>query len=122
MDALPAIVGITAVIWVAIGILMHAVWVRRIFIKESEIISQQQAVINSYGYGAISKPRTLSSKKLFVFGYWGKDNTTALAGQPDNLVSSPAIFTFVNINLIAFTSIALLVIVSKGLFHALGIF
>ena len=122
MNALPAIVGISSIVWVALGILSHADWVLRIFRKESEIITQQQKAIETYGYGAISKPRTLSSKKLVVFGYWGKENGVSTLSQSEAIQSSPSIFTLVNINLVAFTSIAILVVFSKGLFHSLGIF
>ncbi|WP_413441757.1 hypothetical protein [Synechococcus sp. MIT S1220] len=122
MNALPALVGISSIVWVSIGILSHADWVLRIFRKESEIIAQQQATIEKYGYGAISRPRRLTQKNLFVFGYWGKDSVSSQEGSAENVQSSPAIFTLANVNLVAFTSITVLVVLSKGLFRGLGMF
>jgi hypothetical protein len=122
MNALPALVGISSIVWVSIGILSHADWVLRVFRKESGIITQQQETIEKFGYGAISRPRKLTQKNLFVFGYWGKDNGSLPDNGSEGIQSSPAIFTLANVNLVAFTSIAVLIVLSKGLFKGLGMF
>ena len=121
MNALPALVGISSIVWVSIGILSHANWVLRIFRKESEIIAHQQETIEKFGYGAISRPRKLIQKNLVVFGYWEKGVGSLSENGAESVQGSPAIFTLANVNLVAFTSITVLIILSKGLLRGLGV-
>ena len=121
MNALPALVGISSIVWVSIGILSHANWVLRIFRKESEIIAHQQEAIEKFGYGAISRPRKLIQKNLVVFGYWEKGVGSLSENHAETVQGSPAIFTLANVNLVAFTSITVLIILSKGLLRGLGV-
>ena len=112
MNALPALVGISSIVWVSIGILSHANWVLRIFRKESEIIAHQQETIEKFGYGAISRPRKLIQKNLVVFGYWEKGVGSLSENGAESVQGSPAIFTLANVNLVAFTSITVLIVLS----------
>ena len=121
MNALPALVGISSIVWVSIGILSHANWVLRIFRKESEIIAHQQETIEKFGYGAISRPRKLIQKNLVVFGYWEKGVGSLSENHAETVQGSPAIFTLANVNLVAFTSITVLIILSKGLLRGVGV-
>ena len=118
MIYLSAVIGLSSILWIAIGIVTHAKWTQKVFIQESLKIQNQNAIIKKYGYSAISASRNLQLKKGFVFGYWDEDNQAKdinIAGA-----KSPIIFDLVNVSLIAFTSTAILIVLSKGTFASLG--
>ena len=118
MIYLSAVIGLSSILWIAIGIVTHAKWTQNVFVQESLKIKNQNAIIKKYGYSAISASRNLQSKKGFVFGYWDENNQTD--GLDITSAKSPVIFDLVNVSLIAFTSTAILIILSKGTFASLG--
>ena len=121
MDLLNIAVGFAAIVWICIGIKTHANWVQSVFREESAKISQQNSLINEYGYRALANRTQLVVKKGFVFGYWdGNDQLDAFEASSERL-QSPLIFKLVNINLVSCTSIAVLVVIAKGLFVGIGI-
>ena len=119
MDILNALVGITAIFWIAIGIRTHSSWIQSIFIKESQKIKQQAELISEFGYSSINTRNKLAAKKGLVFAYWD----TSLGNQKHNKLpermKSPIIFQFATLNLIIGTSILLLIVLSKGLFTSM---
>ena len=121
MLVLNVILGLTAIAWIVIGIKTHADWVVNIFDQESRKIKNQQTAIEKYGYQSVTSLDVLSPKKAFVFGYW--DGTESNEGQKEvvKVGKSPLIFQIVNGSLIAFTSIAVLTILSRGLFTGIGL-
>ena len=121
MLVLNVILGLSAIAWIIIGIKTHADWVVNVFDQESQKIKNQRSAIEKFGYQSITSLETLSPKKAFVFGYW--DQAEAKDNQSSNIEigSSPLIFQVVNGSLIAFTSIGILTILSRGLFTALGL-
>ena len=121
MLVLNVILGLSAIAWVIIGIKTHADWVVNIFDQESRKIKNQQTAIEKYGYQSITTLDVLSPKKAFVFGYW--DETESNEKQKDDIKigTSPLIFQFVNGSLIAFTSITVLIVLSRGLLTGMGL-
>ena len=121
MLVLNVILGLTAIAWIIIGIKTHADWVVNIFDQESRKIKNQQTAIEKYGYQSVTSLDVLSPKKAFVFGYW--DGTESNEKQKENVKvgKSPLIFQIVNGSLIAFTSIAVLTVLSRGLFTGIGL-
>ena len=121
MLVLNVILGLTAIAWIIIGIKTHADWIVNIFDQESRKIKNQQTAIEKYGYQSVTSLDVLSPKKAFVFGYW--DGTESNEGQKEvvKVGKSPLIFQIVNGSLIAFTSIAVLTILSRGLFTGIGL-
>ena len=121
MLVLNVILGLTAITWIIIGIKTHADWVVNIFDQESRKIKNQQTAIEKYGYQSVTSLDVLSPKKAFVFGYW--DGAESNEKQKENVKvgKSPLIFQIVNGSLIAFTSIAVLTVLSRGLFTGLGL-
>ena len=119
MIYLSAIIGLSSILWVAIGIVTHAKWTQNVFVQESLKIKNQNAIIKKYGYSAISASRNLQSRKGFVFGYWDENNQTN--DLDISTAKSPVIFDLVNISLIVFTSTAILIVLSKSTFASLGL-
>ena len=121
MDFLNILVGIAAIFWIVIGIRTHSNWIQSAFINERKKIQQQAMLIKEFGYGSLNTRNKLAAKKGLVFAYW---ETPAEhpedQGIPERL-TSPIIFQLVNLNLVAGTSILLLVFMSKGLFTGLGL-
>ena len=119
MDFLNALVCITAIFWIVIGIRTHSNWIQSIFISESQKIKQQAEFISEFGYSSLNTRNKLAAKKGLVFAYWetpvGNQKTDKLPEQ----MQSPIIFQFVTLNLIIGTSIILLIVLSKGLFTSM---
>lgn len=122
MDVINVLVGLTAIVWVVIGIKTHANWIENVFKQESQKINQQQLAINQYGYAAISNPSKLTLKKGFVFGYWGNKETESTNDLTPSVEKSPLIFKAVNASLIMITSCALLIVFSKGFLTGIGVY
>ena len=121
MDILNVLVGVTAIFWIAAGIKTHSDWIQSIFVNESKKIRQQIEIISEFGYGALNTRNTLEVKKGLVFAYWDKPlGKQKNEGTPEQM-QSPLIFQLVSLNLIAGTSIALLIVLSRGLFSILGL-
>ena len=120
MDFLNVILGFSITIWVVIGIKTHASWISATFIKELEKIDFQQYKINSDGYDSISFDKNLQPQRVFVYGYWGDQKEESL-DKHQITKRSPIIFRIVNASLISFTSISILIILSKGFLASIGI-
>ena len=120
MDFLNVILGFSAAIWVLIGIRMHASWLAGTFLNEIEKINFQQCEIDKNGYNSISFDKNLSPQKVVVYGYW--ENLEKSIEDQRKAKQSPIIFRLVNANLITFTAIFVLIIISKGFFSSIGIY
>ena len=116
MDILNALVGITAIFWIAIGIRTHSDWIQSIFVKESKKIRRQTEIINEFGYSSLNARNKLEAKKGLVFAYWDKTLGKQKNEELPEQMQSPIIFQLVSLNLIACTSVLLLITLSKGLF------
>ena len=121
MLVLNVILGLSAIAWVIIGIKTHADWVVNIFDRESRKIKNQQTAIEKYGYQSITTLDVLSPKKAFVFGYWDEAESNEKQKDDIKIGTSPLIFQFVNGSLIAFTSITVLIVLSRGLLTGMGL-
>ena len=121
MLVLNVILGLSAIAWVIIGIKTHADWVVNIFDQESRKIKNQQTAIEKYGYQSITTLDVLSPKKAFVFGYWDEAEPNEKQKDDIKIGTSPLIFQFVNGSLIAFTSITVLIVLSRGLLTGMGL-
>ena len=121
MDILNVLVGVTAIFWIAAGIKTHSDWIQSIFVNESKKIRQQTEIISEFGYGALNRRNTLEVKKGLVFAYWDKPLGKQNNEGPHEQIQSPIIFQLVSLNLITCTSIALLIVLSRGLFSILGL-
>ena len=121
MLVLNVILGLSAIAWVIIGIKTHADWVVNIFDQESRKIKNQQTAIEKYGYQSITTLDVLSPKKAFVFGYWDEAESNEKQKDDIKIGTSPLIFQFVNGSLIAFTSITVLIVISRGLLTGMGL-
>ena len=121
MLVLNVILGLSAIAWVIIGIKTHADWVVNIFDQESRKIKNQQTAIEKYGYQSITSLDVLSPKKAFVFGYWDEVESNEKQKDDIKVGTSPLIFQFVNGSLIAFTSITVLIVLSRGLLTGMGL-
>ena len=121
MLVLNVILGLTAIAWIIIGIKTHADWVVNIFDQESRKIKNQQTAIEKYGYQSVTSLDVLSPKKAFVFGYWDGGESNEKQKENVKVGKSPLIFQIVNGSLIAFTSIAVLTVLSRGLFTGIGL-
>ena len=121
MFVLNVILGLAAIAWIIIGIKTHADWVVNIFDQESRKIKNQQTAIEKYGYQSITSLDVLSPKKAFVFGYWDETESNEKQKEDLKVGKSPLIFQLVNGSLIAFTSIAVLTVLSRGLFTSIGL-
>ena len=121
MDILNVLVGVSAIFWIVAGIKTHSDWIQSIFINESKKIRQQTEIISEFGYGALNRRNTLEVKKGLVFAYWDKPLGKQNNEEPHEQIQSPIIFQLVSLNLITCTSIALLIVLSRGLFSILGL-
>ena len=119
MEILVAVVGITAIVWISIGIMVHADWILRIFRIESGLITNRQLVMQKHGSRTFPIPESLSSKNVFVFGYWGDRSLVDQNGQKSG--NSPLVFRYANLALVTSTSIFVLIILGKGLFATLNL-
>jgi len=119
MDFLNILIGCSVAIWVLIGIKMHASWIADTFLNEIDKINFQQGEIENNGYSSISFDKNLRPQKSVVYGYW--ENLEKSIDDQRKTKRSPIIFRLVSINLIIFTAIFVLIIVSKGLFSIIGI-
>lgn len=122
MEAINVLVGLTAIVWIVIGIKTHANWIENVFQQESQKIKKQQAAIQRYGQGAASNTNKLTLKKGFVFGYWDNKDQEVSNDVSVAIGKSPVIFKAVNASLIMITSCALLIVFSKGLFTGIGVY
>ena len=121
MDILNVIVGIAGIFWVVTGIRTHSDWIQSIFLNERKKIRQQKNIISEFGYSSLNTRNKLEAKKGLVFAYWDKPlGKQKNEGTPKQM-QSPIIFQLVSLNLITCTSIALLIVVSRGLFSILGL-
>ena len=121
MDFLNILVCITAIFWIAIGIRIHSNWIQTVFLNESKKIKQQAALISEFGYGSLNTRNKLAAKKGLVFAYWDTPLQQQKNEKYSDHLRSPIIFQLVNLNLIAVTSILLLIFLSKGLFAGMGL-
>ena len=121
MDILNVLVGVTAIFWIAAGIKTHSDWIQSIFVNESKKIRQQIEIINEFGYGTLNTRNTLEVKKGLVFAYWDKPLGKQKSEGTPKQMQSPIIFQLVSLNLITCTSVALLIVLSRGLFSILGL-
>ena len=121
MEILNVAVGFGAIVWICIGIKTHAAWVQSVFRQESAKITHQNALLKQYGYGALSNRTQLVAINGLIFGYW--DGLSPQNGPEDSSeqFQSPLIFKLVNLSLVSFTSVAVLVVLGKGLFVGIGI-
>ena len=121
MDILNALVGVTAIFWIAAGIKTHSDWIQSIFVNESKKIRQQTEIISEFGYGSLNTRNKLEAKKGLVFAYWDKPVGKQKIEGPNEQMESPIIFQLASLNLITSTSILLLIVLSRGLFSILGL-
>ena len=121
MLVLNVILGLTAIAWIIIGIKTHADWVVNVFDQESRKIKNQQTAIEKYGYQSVTSLDVLSPKKAFVFGYWDETESNEQQKEDLKVGKSPLIFQLVNGSLVAFTSIAVLTVLSRGFFTGIGL-
>ena len=120
MVFLSALIGVSLIFWFTIGFLSHVSWFQNAFRREAEKIDRQQ--LASQGQSQIvTGGGSLTAKKGFVLAYWDDINQSFSSGVSQNAESSPIVFDIAAINLVAFTSICILVFVSRGLFHSLGL-
>ena len=122
MEAINVLVGLTAIVWIVIGIKTHANWIENVYQQESQKIKKQQAAIQRYGQGAASNTNKLTLKKGFVFGYWDNKDQEVSNDVSVAIGKSPVIFKAVNASLIMITSCALLIVFSKGLLTGIGVY
>ena len=121
MDILNVIVGIAGIFWVVTGIRTHSDWIQSIFLNERKKIRQQKNIISEFGYSSLNTRNKLEAKKGLVFAYWDKPlRKQKKEGNPEKM-QSPIIFQLVSLNLITCTSIALLIVLSRGFFSILGL-
>ena len=121
MEILIAAVGITAIVWIAIGIIVHADWFLGIFRAESALITSRQLVMQKHGSRTFPIPERLSSKNIFVFGYWGDRDSVNNNEVLSPTGKSPLVFRYANLALVTLTSSFVLIVFSKGLFTALNL-
>ena len=119
IELLSGLAGSSLIFWVVIGAVAHARWIQDLLNNESSKIDTQNLAIEQHGYVSV-KPSNgkFYAKRGFVFGYWDsepKPNELAIEVR-----DSPKIFDLVGINLILFTSVFVLIVVSKGLFSIAG--
>ena len=120
MVMLSALIGVSLIFWFTVGFFSHVNWFQNAFRREAEKIDRQR--IASRGQSQIvTGAGSLTAKKGFVIAYWDDINQSFSAGGTEQAEKSPVIFDIAAINLVAFTSVCMLVFVSRGLFHSLGI-
>ncbi|MAJ29126.1 MAG: hypothetical protein CMJ92_06980 [Planctomycetes bacterium] len=119
IELLSGLAGSSLIFWVVIGAVAHARWIQDLLNNESSKIDTQNLAIEQHGYVSV-KPSNgkFYAKRGFVFGYWDREP------KPNELAievrDSPKIFDLAGINLIVFTSVFVLIVVSKGLFSIAG--
>ena len=119
IELLSGLAGSSLIFWVVIGAVAHARWIQDLLNNESSKIDTQNLAIEQHGYVSV-KPSNgkFYAKRGFVFGYWDsepKPNELAIEVR-----DSPKIFDLAGINLIVFSSVFVLIVVSKGLFSIVG--
>ena len=120
MVMLSALIGVSLIFWFTVGFFSHVNWFQNAFRREAEKIDRQQRA--SQGQSQIlASSGSLTAKKGFVLAYWDDINQAFSRGGSVQADRSPLIFDIAAINLVAFTSVCMLVFVSRGLFHALGL-
>ena len=120
MVMLSALIGISLIFWFTIGFFSHVSWFQNAFRREAEKIDRQQ--LASQGQSQLlTGAGSLTAKKGFVLAYWDDVNQSFSSGSSEQAERSPLVFDIVAINLVAFTSICMLVFVSRGVFHAFGL-
>ena len=120
MVFLSALIGISLIFWFTIGFFSHVSWFQNAFRREAEKIDRQQ--LASQGQSKIvTAGGSLTAKKGFVLAYWDDINQSFSSSASGQAERSPLVFDIAAINLVAFTSICILVFVSRGLFHSLGL-
>ncbi|WP_114994587.1 hypothetical protein [Synechococcus sp. UW179A] len=120
MVMLSALIGVSLIFWFTVGFFSHVNWFQNAFRREAEKIDRQQIGSQSKSQ-ILTGSGSLTAKKGFVLAYWDDINQAFSASGSDQAERSPVVFDIAAINLVAFTSICMLVFVSKGLFHSLGL-
>ena len=120
MVMLSAVVGVSLIFWVTVGFFSHVNWFQDAFGREAEKIDRQQVRSQTQSQ-VVTGAGSLTAKKGFVVAYWDDINQAFSRGGSVQAERSPLIFDIAAINLVAFTSVCMLVFVSRGLFHALGL-
>ena len=118
MVMLSALIGISLIFWFTIGFFSHVSWFQNAFRREAEKIDRQQLASQSQ---IVTGAGSLSAKKGFVLAYWDDINQSFSSSASGQAERSPLVFDIAAINLVAFTSICILIFVSRGLFHSLGL-
>ena len=120
MVMLSALIGVSLIFWFTVGFLSHVNWFQNAFRREAEKIDRQQ--LASQGQSQIvTGAGSLTAKKGFVLAYWDDINQSFSSGASAQAERAPLMFDIAAINLVVFTSICMLVFVSKGLLHSLGL-
>ena len=122
MSILNVMVCTSLMFWASIGIFTHVEWFESIFRRESDVVARIQSVTSTSATRSNHNDSTLTSRKGFVFAYWdeGLGHRLSVARSIEQ-EQSPLIFNLASLGLIAFTSVFFLIVVSKGLIHALGL-
>ena len=120
MVMLSAVVGVSLIFWVTVGFFSHVNWFQNAFGREAEKIDRQRVESQTQSQ-VLTGSGSLTARKGFVVAYWDDINKAFSPGSSQQSERSPVIFDIAAINLVAFTSVCMLVFVSKGLFHSLGL-
>ena len=120
MVMLSALIGVSLIFWFTIGFFSHVSWFQNAFRREAEKIDRQQLASQSQSQ-IVTGAGSLTAKKGFVLAYWDDINQSFSTSTSGKAERSPLVFDIAAINLVAFTSICMLVFVSKGLLHSLGL-
>ena len=120
MVMLSALIGVSLIFWFTIGFFSHVSWFQNAFRREAEKIDRQQLASQSQSQ-IVTGAGSLTAKKGFVLAYWDDINQSFSTSTSGKAERSPLVFDIAAINLVAFTSICILVFVSRGLFHSLGL-
>ncbi len=122
MAILNVMVCTSLMFWASIGIFTHIEWFESIFRRESDVVARIQSVTSTSATRSNHNDSTLTSRKGFVFAYWdeGRGHRLSVARSIEQ-EQSPLIFNLASLGLVAFTSVFFLIVVSKGLIHALGL-
>jgi len=122
MAILNVMVCTSLMFWASIGIFTHIEWFESIFRHESDVVARIQSVTSTSATRSNHNDSTLTSRKGFVFAYWdeGRGHRLSVARSIEQ-EQSPLIFNLASLGLVAFTSVFFLIVVSKGLIHALGL-
>ena len=122
MAILNVLVCTSLMFWTSIGIFTHIEWFESVFRRESDVVARLQGVMSTSATRLNHNDSTLTSRKGVVFAYWdeGRGNRLSAARSIEQ-EQSPLIFNLASLGLVAFTSVFFLIVVSKGLIHALGL-